>query len=187
MICFIPWCALVGGTILLFPSYIEKITFGLGGAGDSRLRLNYVTSPPKGIQRFAHWAECAIAHIMIFLAAFGSGMWFLACGAGNKNEGEGMGLGLGLPTALAAATALIAQTFIAWHDFDFSLGGSTTGWSSPEGRRPLGEDDRDSIWIVVRMYVLGKESNIWLSGNLEKDPFVVNRREFVQEGYGESG
>lgn len=175
MIFFIPWCALVGGTILLFPIYIEKIAFNLGGVGDSRLCLNYVPSPPKGIQRFAHWAECAIAHIMIFLASLGCGMWFLACGTGNKNEG--MDLGLGLPIAFAATAALIAQMFIAWHDFDFNLGGSTTGRSSPEGRRPLGEDDRDSIWIVVRMYVLGEESKIWLSGNLQKDLFVVNRRE----------
>ncbi|KAE9391722.1 hypothetical protein BT96DRAFT_925105, partial [Gymnopus androsaceus JB14] len=123
----------------------SKIAFSPGiGVGD--LRLDYISAPPKGTHRFAHWGECAVPHIMIFLAAFGTGMWFLALGMA----------GLGLGSAMV----------FAWQDFDFRMG------EQSEGCRPLGEDDRESIWMVVRMYVLAEESKMWFTGNLDKGLFA---------------
>lgn len=54
---FVPWYALVGGAILLFPQHLNYVAFSCG----------YVSSPPRGIQRYAHWAECGLAHVLLFL------------------------------------------------------------------------------------------------------------------------
>ncbi|KAF9067082.1 hypothetical protein BDP27DRAFT_1329490, partial [Rhodocollybia butyracea] len=140
LVCFVPWCALVGGTILLFPAHIASVAFS-PGIGIGNFNLDYVSPPPKGIHRFVHWTECAIAHIMIFLAAVGFGTWHLA----------------GTVTSVALAGALvaivIAQTVSAWQGFDFGVGGP----GRREGKQ-LGEDDMESIWMVVRMHILGEEN-----------------------------
>ncbi len=54
---FLPWYTLVGGVIVLFPQYLETVAFSSG----------YISSPPRGIRRYAHWAECALAHVLLFL------------------------------------------------------------------------------------------------------------------------
>ncbi|KAH9924945.1 hypothetical protein B0H21DRAFT_712418 [Amylocystis lapponica] len=58
VICFLPWCAAVGGAILLSPQHLEGVAFGPG----------YIASP-RGTARFAHWAEFAVHHVCIFLAS----------------------------------------------------------------------------------------------------------------------
>ncbi|KAJ3729912.1 hypothetical protein C8R42DRAFT_772420 [Lentinula raphanica] len=152
--CFVPWCALVGGTILLSPTNIEKVAFS-PGIGIGNLRMDYVSPPPKNIHRFAHWAECAIPQMMIFLATCAVGLWFLSAS------------GLGLAFTITTAAVLVAQTVFAWQDFDFksNKSGTTTNKS-------FGEDDRESVWMVIRMYVLGEESKTWLTGSLEQGIFV---------------
>ncbi|KAF5389755.1 hypothetical protein D9757_006025 [Collybiopsis confluens] len=167
-VCFIPWCALVGATILLSPTNIEKVAFSPGlsiGLGNYRLRLDYISPPEKGLRRFAHWAEVAVPHVMIFLGLFGCGLYYLAR----------MDLGLGISVAIGAMTC--GQMVLAWQDFYFGLGGP----DDPQRRRgssssslPLGQDDRESVWMVMRMYVMGEESKMWFTGSLEKGIFVVD-------------
>lgn len=57
---FIPWCVLVGGTILLLPTYLPRIA--------SSTCAFTPPVPPPGIRRFAYWAECAFYHVFIFAA-----------------------------------------------------------------------------------------------------------------------
>lgn len=105
---FVPWCAAVGGALLLFPSYVELVAFGPG----------YLPSP-KGIRRFAHWAECGQQHIMIFLSCLAAALWYNCA------------LGLSL-------TSIVVSRFVyVWHTFkvDKSI--------------PLGEDDQQSLYLVV--------------------------------------
>ena len=105
---FLPWCAAVGGALLLFPSYVERVAFGPG----------YLPSP-KGIRRFAHWAECGQQHVMIFLACLVVVLWY------------NLALGLSL-------TCIVVSRFVyVWHAFcvDESI--------------PLGEDDQQSLYLVV--------------------------------------
>ncbi|KAJ3929865.1 MAG: hypothetical protein NXY57DRAFT_1014801 [Lentinula lateritia] len=152
--CFVPWCALVGGTILLSPVNIEKVTFS-PGIGVGKFRFDYVSPPPRNIHRFAHWTECAIPQLMTFLAAFGIGLWCLA------------GTGTGLVLALTMVAVVLGQMVIAWQDFDFGLGGA-----GRVGDKPLGEDDRESIWMVIRLYLMAEESTTWFTGRLKAGIFV---------------
>ncbi|KAJ8519796.1 hypothetical protein ONZ45_g3284 [Pleurotus djamor] len=62
---FLPWCALVGGTIALSPQYLEHIAFHTG----------YTTAPRSGILRFAHWSEFAGVHILSFVLAVLALFW----------------------------------------------------------------------------------------------------------------
>ncbi|THU99276.1 hypothetical protein K435DRAFT_837751 [Dendrothele bispora CBS 962.96] len=108
---FLPWCIVVGATILLCPRTLETVTFSTG----------YVFFP-RGIYRFAYWADCAIAHIMIFLACL-------------------VVLGIWSPSLGILMTAMVlGQTVLTWQDF--VLDG-----------RALGEDDRQSIYLSLKMYV----------------------------------
>lgn len=105
---FVPWCAAVGGALLLFPSYVELVAF----------RPGYIESP-KGIRRFAHWAECGQQHVMIFLACLIAVLWY------NR------ALGLSF-------TSIVVSRFVSvWHAFkvDESI--------------QLGEDDQQSLYLVI--------------------------------------
>ncbi|KAI0070869.1 hypothetical protein K474DRAFT_1669641 [Panus rudis PR-1116 ss-1] len=60
---FVPWCALVGAMIVLFPRHINLVT-------PSTSHPFFATIPAPGLRRFAHWGECAAHHVLIFLAPF---------------------------------------------------------------------------------------------------------------------
>jgi len=105
---FVPWCALVGGALVLFPNYVELVAF----------RMEYLESP-KGIRRFAHWAECSQQHVMISLACLVTVLWYHRA------------LGLSLTSIVVSRFAFV------WHAFrvDKSI--------------PLGEDDQQSLYLVI--------------------------------------
>ncbi|KAK0200572.1 hypothetical protein DFS33DRAFT_168115 [Desarmillaria ectypa] len=105
---FIPWCVLVGATILLSPRHLEYAAFFPG----------YVASP-QGIRRFAHWADVAIAHVMIFFA-------FIVC-IGTQH----------LPLGVTLAALTVGQSIVAWHDFSF------------DSEIPVGDDDRQSLYLIA--------------------------------------
>lgn len=86
---FVPWYALVGGAILLFPQYLNLIAFSCG----------YVSSPPRGIHRYAHWAECGLAHVLLFLLSVA---WLV------KTSGN-----------LALLVVFGGQMVMSWKDFRF--------------------------------------------------------------------
>ncbi|KAF8335668.1 hypothetical protein F5887DRAFT_1250822 [Amanita rubescens] len=67
VICFVPWCICVGGTMLLWPDKLEQVAFETG----------YMDST-QGIRRFAHWAD-VLGHqfVMIFLAFLATALWAL--------------------------------------------------------------------------------------------------------------
>ncbi|KAF8817085.1 hypothetical protein BYT27DRAFT_7333009 [Phlegmacium glaucopus] len=60
ILCFLPWCIAVGGSLVLFPDHLEYIAFQTG----------YIVSP-TGIRRFSHWAEYGMQHVIIFGAFLG--------------------------------------------------------------------------------------------------------------------
>ncbi|KAF8549683.1 hypothetical protein OG21DRAFT_1514930 [Imleria badia] len=105
---FLPWCAAVGGALLLFPSYVELVAF----------RPGYLESP-KGIRRFAHWAECGQQHVMIFLACLVAALWY------------NFSLGISL------SSIVMSRLVFMWHGFkvDKSI--------------PLGEDDQQSLYLII--------------------------------------
>ncbi len=105
---FLPWCALVGATILLSPRHLEYAAFFPG-----------YTASPQGIRRFAHWADVAFPHVMIFFA-------FIVC-IGTQHFSLGV--------ALAALT--VGQSIIAWHDFSY------------DSEIPIGDDDRQSLYLIA--------------------------------------
>ncbi|KAN0080366.1 hypothetical protein V8E55_009932 [Tylopilus felleus] len=85
---FLPWCAAVGGALVLFPSYAGLVAF----------RTGYLASR-KGIRRFAHWAECGQQHVMIFLACLVAVIWY--------NPALGLSL-----------TSVVVSRFVfVWHAF----------------------------------------------------------------------
>ncbi|GBE87287.1 hypothetical protein BKA93DRAFT_570855 [Sparassis latifolia] len=105
---FLPWCAAVGGTVLLSPQHLELVAFTPG----------YIASP-KGLQRFAHWTDCATHHVFIFLACIiALALWDVALGT-------------------AVAGVALARFIYVWSDFrvDASV--------------PLGEDDKQSVYLAV--------------------------------------
>ncbi|KAH7882557.1 hypothetical protein F5I97DRAFT_1931103 [Phlebopus sp. FC_14] len=64
---FLPWCAAVGGALLLFPNHLDLVAF----------RPGYISSPPRaGLPRFAHWAHFAPQHVMIFLGCVLMVLWY---------------------------------------------------------------------------------------------------------------
>ena len=105
---FLPWCAAVGGALLLFPGYVESVAF----------RPGYLESP-KGIRRFAHWAECGQQHVTIFFACLVAAVWY--------NFAVGLSL-----------TSIVMSRFVfVWHDFNL------------DKSIPLGEDDQQSLYLLV--------------------------------------
>uniref|UniRef100_A0A0W0G6G1 Uncharacterized protein n=1 Tax=Moniliophthora roreri TaxID=221103 RepID=A0A0W0G6G1_MONRR len=81
--------------------------------------------PPKGIRRFAHLAEFTIPHVGIFISSLAFVAWWST------------------PVGLALAVLMFSQGIVAWQDFrkDESV--------------PLGEDDRMSVYWILKEYVAG--------------------------------
>ncbi|KAG2143732.1 hypothetical protein DEU56DRAFT_792453, partial [Suillus clintonianus] len=100
---FVPWCAAVGGALLLFPQKLEVVVF----------RPGYLESL-QGIRRFAHWAECAFHHVMIFLALVVALAWFMYVWTGFRVDSN-MPLGCDDRQSLyllAKGTAFAEQTVL---------------------------------------------------------------------------
>lgn len=101
---------------MLAPRYLEIVAFSPG----------YIASP-RGIRRFAHWTECAIPHIMIFLASVAAVVWW------------------NLALGVVLASGIVGQTVLAWHDF------------VPDNKIALGEDDRQTIYLAIMVYVVSED------------------------------
>ncbi|KAH7911472.1 hypothetical protein BJ138DRAFT_1150577 [Hygrophoropsis aurantiaca] len=106
---FLPWCAAVGAALLLFPAQLDAITFAPG----------YIAHSPRGIKRFSHWADCAIHHVVIFLAFAAVLIYY------DKTVGVPLG------------GALVSRFVYVWNDFriDRSI--------------PLGEDNRQTLFLLA--------------------------------------
>ncbi|KAF5362628.1 hypothetical protein D9758_009622 [Tetrapyrgos nigripes] len=115
IISFLPWCILVGSTIFLSPRNLEVVAFSP--------TPGFISPSPRGLHRFAYWADCAIAHIVTFLA------FLVTISAWS------------LPVGIVVASMVFGQTVLAWQDFRF------------DGNVALGADDRQSIYLAVRMYM----------------------------------
>ncbi|KAF4568519.1 hypothetical protein EYR40_010073 [Pleurotus pulmonarius] len=120
VLCFLPWCALVGGTILLAPEYLEQITFCTG----------YTSSPPTPIHRFAHWSEYAATHILSFVVLLGSIVWW------------------SLPLGILLFSGVTAQIVMTWSEFVV------------DPNAPLGEDDKQTLYILAEKFVLGGKASM---------------------------
>lgn len=114
IVCFLPWCVAVGGIIVLSPSHLDTVASVLG-----------YTKPVKGIYRFAHWSECAMHHVVIFLGVVASIAWWSHA------------------AGILLVAGLLAQSFLAWGDFvvDRTI--------------PLGDDDRQTIYLLAMQYGRG--------------------------------
>lgn len=128
VICFIPWCIIVGGALLLFPQYLEYVTF----------RTGYLPSV-QGIRRFAHWANCALQHLLIFIA------FVLAIGYCNK------------PFGIALGAFALARSLFVWQDFKF------------DRSIPLGQDDRQSLYMIAMMEDYGIQEGVVIIKPSEDD------------------
>lgn len=106
---FVPWCATVGGALLLFPQNLELVVF----------RPGYLESL-QGIRRFAHWADCAFHHAMIFLALIVALMWYKAA--------------VGIPVACG----MVSRFMYVWTSFQV------------DSKVPLGLDDRQSLYLLAK-------------------------------------
>jgi hypothetical protein len=113
---FLPWCVAVGGTIIMYPQHLEFIAFKPG----------YINSP-KGIHRFAHWADTGMHHVWIFLGFLAS-IWWIYPTLGWMLIG-----------------GVVAQMANAWHDFVV------------DRTVPLGEDDRQTMYLVATQYGIPDE------------------------------
>jgi len=113
---FLPWCIAVGGSIVLCPDKLDTITF----------RTGYL-EPLFGIHRFAHWADRAFEHIVIFLTFLGFLGW------------------LNPLTGVLTGCAVAALALNAWCDFRL------------DPKVPLGKDDRQSIYLSVTRFWLTDE------------------------------
>ncbi|KAI0945906.1 hypothetical protein AcV7_010020 [Taiwanofungus camphoratus] len=78
-------------------------------------------SSPTGTRRFAFWADCAAHQVFIFLACLAAYVWW------------------DFPRGVLLASAALARFVYVWHDFrvDQSI--------------PPGEDDRQSLYLVVTL------------------------------------
>lgn len=82
----------------------------------------------KGIYRFAYWADCAMQHVAIFFAFIAILGW------------------LNRPLGAFLAASILMCFVLGWRDFvlDRSI--------------PLGDDDRQTFYLVFTNYGLGKET-----------------------------
>jgi len=87
---FLPWCVLVGGTILLSPRHLDLVAFRLGCIQPL---------PAPGIRRFKHWAETGREFVGIFLG-FVASVWAAFPWFG-----------------LLVVTGVLGLSFHAWGDF----------------------------------------------------------------------
>lgn len=137
---FLPWCIAVGGAILLFPHKLEGITFGTG----------YIASP-KGIHRFAHWADCGMQHVLIFLTFLGLLVGYF-------------------PTlGCLIVGGLVAQFMSAWRNFavDYDAG--------------LGEDDRQTIYVLAKQCWLSTSDGVMDIRKAEAhDGFLISPHAQIQ-------
>lgn len=113
---FLPWCIAVGGSIVLCPKGLDVITFHSG-----------YLEPLFGIYRFAHWADHAFEHLVIFASFLGLLFWFVPA------------------FGILVACAMGALSIGAWYDFrlDPSI--------------PLGEDDRQSVYLSLTRFWMADE------------------------------
>lgn len=125
---FLPWCVLVGATIVLVPQQLELVAFSPG-----------YTPPQRGIHRFAYWAEYGSQFVVIFLGAATLSSWWCPIEVGMVLFGAVLALFVG-----------------SWGDFEVDVG------------KPLGDDDRQSVWVILRY---GGSLRIKRNG---EDGFVVD-------------
>ncbi|KAG1738030.1 hypothetical protein EDB19DRAFT_923557 [Suillus lakei] len=109
VVLFVPWCAAVGGALLLFPQKLELVVF----------RPGYLESL-QGIRRFAHWADCAFHHAMIFFALVVALVWYKAA------------------VFVPVACGLMSRFMYVWTGFQV------------DPKVPLGWDDRQSLFLLVK-------------------------------------
>jgi hypothetical protein len=121
--CFLPWCITVGAALILFPQYLEFVTFQTG----------YLPSV-QGVPRFAHWANYGLQHVVIFFASI------LAVGYYKTAFGVALG-----------AFVLARFTYV-WRNFKFNPS------------IPLGEDDRQSLYMVTMMESCGLDKDTVIYG-----------------------
>lgn len=144
MLLFLPWCIAVGGSIVLCPKGLDIITFHSG-----------YLEPLSGIYRFAHWADHAFEHIVIFVCFTGFVFWL------SPAFGFIVGCGMG------------AMVVNAWYDFRVDPG------------VPLGEDDRQSVYLgLTRFWMTDEFLNLRRveGGFLLDDRMHVGRRGEELEG-----
>ena len=85
----------------------------------------FVLPPPSDIARFGYWAENAISHMCTFLAGLCFLIWWR--------------LDLGLPVLVV----VLCLFWKAWSHFEL------------DKDVPLGEDDRQTIYLISMMHTLG--------------------------------
>lgn len=83
-------------------------------------------SSPRGIRRFAHLAEYALPHVGAFSAFLFVVTWY------------------NMPLGLALSVLAIGQALLSWQDFEEDV------------NVPLGEDDRLSVYWVLKRYAIGE-------------------------------
>ncbi|KAJ7030955.1 hypothetical protein C8F04DRAFT_710682 [Mycena alexandri] len=148
LVLFPIYCALVGASVLLFPTSLATIAFP-ASASELRpnmnsntvarfgffMRLPYIilahclpfTAPPTPIRVFAHWTAVAHLHVAIFLALL-------------------VGVAYVVPLAGALVSAGCGALFVtAWGDF--SLVGYDGG--GLEGKLELGSDVRQMLYQIL--------------------------------------
>ncbi|KAI0775057.1 hypothetical protein BD413DRAFT_491652 [Trametes elegans] len=89
---FVPWCMLVGGAIVLWPTAVDWTAFHTGFVRDA---------PRPGLRRFAYWAENAYEHVFLFFA----GSFMLLHYAAGPNY------------ALLVLAALLGRVAFMWGTF----------------------------------------------------------------------
>ena len=104
-----------------------------------------------GIRRFAYWAECAMQHVAIFLA-FIATLWWV-----NHSLG------------VLAMAGVVAGAVRAWGDFvlDRSV--------------PLGEDDRQAIYLVYAHYGVRAASETLVLSKTDAGYLAMDKRQVPEE------